>query len=198
MLSLSTIDDDLDQIIQTELWIRHSSHRPGNLGRINFLRRRRDHADRAQQSAPNEVEKAVEVALRAGYRHIDAAAIYQNEPEVGRGIKASGVPREEIFITSKLWNNSHRPEDVEAALNRTLSDLGTSYLDLYLIHWPVNFARGDNYFPRDGRTGSYLLDPEVNLQDTWRVLEKMVENGKVRSIGLSNFREDLVKEILSM
>lgn len=89
------------------------------------------------QARPDEVGGAVETALRAGYRHIDGASIYGNEKEVGEAVKRSGVSREDIFITGKLWNNKHRAEDVEPALDKTLSDLGTSYLDLYLVHWPV-------------------------------------------------------------
>lgn len=89
------------------------------------------------QAAPNEVERAVEVALREGYRHIDCAAIYRNESEVGTGLKKSGVKREDVFLTGKLWNTNHRPETVEAAIDKTLDDLGTEYLDLYLMHWPV-------------------------------------------------------------
>ena len=86
--------------------------------------------------------------MRAGYRHIDTARVYGTEPAVGAAIKKSGIPREEIFITTKLWNNSHHPDDVEGALDASLKDLGTEYLDLYLMHWPSPFARGDNLFPK--------------------------------------------------
>lgn len=89
------------------------------------------------QAAPTEVERAVETALRCGYRHIDCAAIYRNEEEVGRGIQKSGVAREDIFVTTKLWNAAHEPHLVEAALDESLRDLGVEYCDLYLMHWPV-------------------------------------------------------------
>ena len=94
-------------------------------------------------------EAAVTEALKAGYRHIDTARIYGTEPAVARGIKNSGVPREEIFITTKLWNNSHHPDDVEPAIDASLKDLQTDYLDLYLMHWPSPFARSDTLMPRD-------------------------------------------------
>jgi len=88
------------------------------------------------QAPPGQVEKAVEIALNSGYKHIDCASIYRNEVEVGDGIRKSGVPRSEIFITGKLWNTKHAPQDVEKGLDKTLKDLGTDYLDLFLMHWP--------------------------------------------------------------
>ncbi|ODM23793.1 hypothetical protein SI65_01382 [Aspergillus cristatus] len=147
-------------------------------------------------SKPHEVENAVEHALKAGYRHIDAAACYLNETEVGSGWKKSGVPREEIFITSKLWNTHHHPENVEEAVNKTLSDLQTDYLDLYLVHWPVAFEHtNETLTPLDPVTKRFRL-ADVPVSDTWAALEKLVKAGKIRSIGVSNFTVDKIQELL--
>lgn len=138
--------------------------------------------------------------MKHGYRHIDTAAVYGNEPEVGVGIKASGVPREEIFLTSKLWNTHHRRADVEEAVDQSLKDLGTDYLDLYLIHWPVSFRK-----PKK-RTERFPIDPtdggvdviDVPIKETWQALETLVKKGKIRSIGVSNFTREKTEEILEL
>jgi len=148
------------------------------------------------KSKPGQVEKAVEHALKSGYRHLDCAACYGNETEVGAGIKASGVTRDQIFVTSKLWNNKHHPEDVEQACRRTLADLGLTYLDLYLIHWPHAFERGDELFPKN-EDGIPRFDTTIHPTDTYLAMEKLVELGLVKSIGLSNFNSEQIEDVLS-
>ncbi|KAA8895801.1 aldo-keto reductase [Sphaerosporella brunnea] len=144
---------------------------------------------------PGDVRHAVRVALESGYRHIDAAAIYNNEAEVGQGIADAGVPRESIFLTSKLWNNARRRADVESALDESLRKLGTHYLDLYLVHWPVNFASGPSQFPRTAAGRIELA--EVPIGETWAAMEALLATGKVRAIGVSNFNERRLDELLA-
>lgn len=122
--------------------------------------------------------------------------IYGNENEVGEGIQKSGVKRESFWLTSKLWNNSHAPHAVQAALDKTLKDLGTDYLDLYLIHWPVAFKTGEEKFPKDAN-GLTIVDP-IPITDTWKAMEGLVTSGKVRNIGISNFNKQEIEEILQM
>ncbi|POS71926.1 GCY [Diaporthe helianthi] len=146
--------------------------------------------------APNdEVVHAVQTALKTGYRHIDAAAIYRNEAAVGEGIKQSGVPRSDIFITGKLWNTKHDPKDVEGALDKTLKDLGTDYLDLFLMHWPVAFELSDKWFPIDEQGIFKLAD--IDPADTYTALEKLLDTGKVRAIGVCNFTVNKLKDLIS-
>ncbi|PSR73736.1 hypothetical protein PHLCEN_2v10426 [Hermanssonia centrifuga] len=132
------------------------------------------------KASPGEVGPAVETALKSGYRHIDGAWIYGNEAEVGAAIKKSGIPRDELWLTSKLWNTFHAPEDIEPALDESLAHLDTEYLDLYLVHWPIAFKRGT----------SNELDVELtaNPYPTWAKLEELVDKGKIRNIGISNIK----------
>ncbi len=140
------------------------------------------------KSKPGDVYPAVQEALSLGYRHIDAAWIYQNETEVGRGIQeaiAQGtVTRAKIFITSKLWNSFHAPEDVETGCRETLTALGLDYLDLYLIHWPVAFRAGT--FMPEGREDFVPLS-ELPLSRTFEAMLKLRDQGLVKSVGVSNF-----------
>ncbi|OAX34785.1 Aldo/keto reductase [Rhizopogon vinicolor AM-OR11-026] len=147
------------------------------------------------QSKPNEVARAVEYALKAGYRHIDCAWAYGNEKEVGEGLRASGVPREEVFITSKLWGTYHRR--VEECLDQTLANLGTTYVDLYLVHWPIAMNPNGNHpvmpmLPNGNRD----IDASRDIKDTWKDMEAMVKTGKVKSIGGSNFSQMTLEKIL--
>jgi len=126
------------------------------------------------QTPDGEVaEASVLAALNAGYRHIDTAAIYGNEASVGRAIAKSGIPREEIFLTTKLWNDAHSYEGAKQALEKSMEKLGVDYLDLYLIHWPNPIALRDSW-------------QEANAA-AWRAMEEALEAGKIRAIGVSNF-----------
>lgn len=122
----------------------------------------------------SETQNAVKWALEAGYRHIDTAAFYNNEKDVGQAIRQSGINREEIFITTKLWNEDQGYDTALRAFDRSLSLLGVDYIDLYLIHWPVTMRR----------------------QESWRALETLLGQGRVRSIGVSNYTIRHLKELL--
>lgn len=134
------------------------------------------------QSPPDEAASSVRHALLSGYRHIDTAAQYGNEPDVGRGIRESGVLRKEIFLTTKLWNDERGYETTLAAFERSLNNLGTDYIDLYLIHWPATPHRFENW-------------QELNL-GTWRAFEKLYQEGRIRAIGVSNFMPHHLKPLL--
>jgi len=128
-------------------------------------------------------------ALEAGFRHFDCAERYRNEHEVGEALQAGladgGIARQDIFVTTKLWNTNHRPDRVKPAFEGSLKRLGLTYLDLYLIHTPFAFQPGDDQDPRD-QDGNIIYDHGVSLLDTWRALENLVESGRCRAIGLSD------------
>ncbi|MGN8068180.1 aldo/keto reductase [Mucilaginibacter sp. 22184] len=139
---------------------------------------------------------ATKEALAAGFRHFDAAERYRNENEVGEalqaGLAAGNIAREDIFVTTKLWNTNHRPERVEPAFEASLKRLRLDYIDLYLIHTPYAFQPGDNQDPRD-ENGNVIYDRGVTLLDTWRAMERLVDGGKCRAIGLSDITlKDLI------
>ena len=127
-------------------------------------------------------EHAVESALNAGYRHIDTAAAYGNEESVGDALKRSGVNRHDLFITTKLWNADHGYRSAKAAIDRSLQNLKVDYLDLYLIHWPNPVDMRDHW-------------AEANAE-SWRAMEEAVQAGKIRAIGVSNFRKRHLDELL--
>jgi aldehyde reductase len=136
-----------------------------------------------------ETITATRAALEAGFRHFDCAERYRNEREVGEalqaGLAAQGIAREDIFVTTKLWNSNHRPERVEAAFEASRDRLRLNYLDLYLIHTPFAFQPGDEQDPRD-QNGDVIYDDGVTLLDTWRALESLVDQGRCGAIGLSD------------
>ncbi len=150
------------------------------------------------KSEDQEAYRAVRSAIRLGYRHFDCAARYENEAEIGQALAdaiADGeVTREELWITSKLWNNCHRSEDVLPALRQTLEDLRLAYLDLYLIHWPVVLPR-EVIFPADG--SQFVPLDEVPIIETWRQMEAGVNQGLTRHIGVSNFSIKKLKSLLA-
>jgi alcohol dehydrogenase (NADP+) len=137
-------------------------------------------------------------ALDAGFRHFDCAERYRNEREVGTALQAGlagvGIAREDIFVTTKVWNNNHRPERVEPAFKASLERLGLKYLDLYLIHTPFAFQPGDEQDPRD-QNGNVLYDRDVTLLDTWKAMESLVDHGKCGAIGLSDITLDTLKPL---
>jgi 2,5-diketo-D-gluconate reductase A len=122
------------------------------------------------QIPPEQTAKAVSDALKVGYRHIDTAEMYQNERGVGEAVRAAGLDREQVYITSKLNNGYHRPDDARNAFDQTLSELGVDYVDLFLIHWPL----------------PTLYDGD--FVSTWKTLEEFKQQGRARSIGVSNFQ----------
>lgn len=152
------------------------------------------------KSENNLVGSAVKLAItQSGYRHIDCASIYSNEKEIGEALTDvinTAVKREELFITSKLWNTDHKPEYVEEACKKTLSDLRLEYLDLYLMHWGIAYKRGADLEPLLDEKGKVITDA-VSIQETWQAMEGLVKKGLVKSIGVSNFTTIMLVDLLT-
>jgi diketogulonate reductase-like aldo/keto reductase len=150
---------------------------------------------------PAATTQATKTALEIGFRHIDCAERYRNEQAVGDALqevfKAGRIQREDVFVTTKLWNTNHRPERVKAAFDASRRRLQLDYVDCYLIHTPFAFRPGDEQDPRDD-DGQVVYDSGVTLVDTWWALERLVDDGECKSIGLSDVTLDNVREIVAV
>lgn len=150
---------------------------------------------------PVAAKQAIRVALETGFRHLDCAELYRNEDVVGQAMReafeAGTVKREDLVVTTKLWNNNHRPERVGPALEASLKRLQLDYVDGYLVHTPYAFRPGDEQYPTD-ENGQPAYDPEVTLVETWRAMERLVDEGKCCFIGLSDIRLERLKEIVAV
>ena len=148
-------------------------------------------------SAPGEVYQAVRWAIKIGYKHIDCASIYGNQAEIGQAIHDAivegDIKREELFVTSKLWNDSHAMVDVRPACEQSLKDLQLEYLDLYLMHWPVAQRKGTTMPKADD---DWIPLTQIPLWETWAEMEKLYNDGLVKAIGVSNFNEANINLLL--
>ena len=149
---------------------------------------------------PLATRGATKTALEVGYRHIDCAERYRNEEAVGDAMqetfRTGMIRREDVFVTTKLWNTNHRPERVQAAFEGSLRRLQLDYADCYLIHTPFAFQPGDEQDPRD-ESGQVIYDRGVTLIETWQALERLVDEGRCRAIGLSDVTLDKLRDIVA-
>lgn len=150
---------------------------------------------------PVAAKRAIKAALEAGFRHLDCAELYRNEDVVGAAMQeafaAGTLRRQDLFVTTKLWNNNHRPERVGPALEASLRRLQLDYVDSYLIHTPFAFPPTEEQHPRDEH-GRPVYDSGVTLAETWQAMERLVDAGKCRTIGLSDIRLEKLKEIVAV
>jgi len=151
------------------------------------------------QSKVGEVGEAVKISLQEGYRHLDCAMGYANHDEIGNvlseAFKSGQVKREDVFITSKIWNTFHSYGKARAAIDTMLKDLQLTYLDLCLIHWPMGYNEEDGFMPKD--ENGKMIYADTDYLDTWKAMEEAVKAGKVRSIGLSNFNTKQIDRVIS-
>lgn len=169
----------------------HTTHGSGEIPAIGFGTLIPD---------PLATKQATRAALEAGFRHLDCAERYRNEAAVGDAIQeafnAGTLRREDLFVTTKLWNTNHRPERVKPAFDASCRRLQLDYIDCYIIHTPFAFRPGDEQDPRDEH-GRVIYDSGVTLVDTWRALERLVDDGHCRSIGLSDITLEKLREIVA-
>ncbi|ROW10246.1 hypothetical protein VMCG_01770 [Cytospora schulzeri] len=158
----------------------------------------------ANEGSVGESYRAVRKALEVGYRHLDCAAFYKNEQEVGDAIRDHlkenpSLKREDLFICTKVWNHMHQPEDVKYSFNESLRKLGLDYVDLFLVHWPIAAERTEDHEPKLGADGKYIINKELteNPEPTWRAMEELNQSGKVRAIGVSNWTIEGLKKLFT-
>ncbi|KAF2473487.1 aldehyde reductase 1 [Lindgomyces ingoldianus] len=157
----------------------------------------------ANEGAKGSTYRAVLHALQTGYRHLDCAWFYRNEEEVGEAIKAflksnPSVKRQDLFITTKVWNHLHEPEEVQWSCEDSLQKLGLEYVDLLLVHWPVAVEKNEKNMPKIGQDGKYVIKKALtsNPEPTWRAMEQLNRSGKARAIGVSNWTIQGLQQLL--
>ncbi|KAK2689537.1 Glycerol 2-dehydrogenase (NADP(+)) [Fusarium oxysporum] len=158
----------------------------------------------ANEGAKGETYDAVKCALKVGYRHLDCAWFYLNEGEVGQAVRDflaenKLVKREDIFICTKVWNHLHEPEEVKWSFENSLKNFGLDYIDLFLVHWPIAAEKDEDYKPKIGPDGKYVIKKDLteNPEPTWRAMEEIYASGKARAIGVSNWTIEGLKKLLS-
>ncbi|XP_011700810.1 PREDICTED: aldose reductase-like isoform X2 [Wasmannia auropunctata] len=154
--------------------------------------------EEGQMMKPGEITQAIKDAIDIGYRHFDCAYVYGNEKQIGHAIRAKitegVVKREDLFITSKLWNTFHKPDLVEPSIKQTLTDFGLDYIDLYLMHWPIGYKEGEELLPLHSDGTCVLSD--VDYVDTWKAMENVLSKSLTKNIGVSNFNSEQITRLL--
>ena len=159
----------------------------------------------ANEGAKGETYNAVTHALKVGYRHLDCAWFYQNEAEVGEAVRDflknnREVKRSDLFICTKVWNHLHEPEEVKWSLESSLKAFGLDYVDLFLVHWPIAAEKNEEFMPKLGSDGKYIIKKGLteNPEPTWRTMEELLASRKTRSIGLSNWTINGLQQLLKL